>query len=104
MQLGRERVPGRNANGSRIDIADLAASAIDHAVTGDLATAIYAEYDHAFLAAAPNGRAMFLLDEISIRRGRRLPGFASKKPGVGSLIEDLAQHGHERSEERRVGR
>src|SRR5205085_2369877 len=69
LQLGRECVSGGRTDRARINVAKLASGAIDHPVAGDLAAAVDAEYDHDLLAAAPDGRAVFFLDEISIGFG-----------------------------------
>src|SRR5882724_10498784 len=88
-----------DADRAGIDVAKPSATAIDHAVARNLTAAIDAEYDHAPLAAAPDRRAMSLLDEFGVGFGRRWCGCASKKSGIGVLVEDLFQRGSQQRNE-----
>src|SRR6266850_5624980 len=88
-----------DADRAGIDVAKLSAAAIDHAVARDLTAAIDAEYDHAPLAAAPDRRAMFLLDEFGVGFGRRCLGGSVEKTRVGVLVEDLLQRGSQQRNE-----
>src|SRR5947209_5099814 len=69
MQLRGQAFATRDADGASVNVTELGAAAIDNAISGDLAAAIDAEYDHGLLTATRPARArIFLLsDEFRIR-------------------------------------